>query len=351
VSEAAAESPPPPELAALVRRCLGAGVVGVEPLSGGLGTRRFYRLRLDAPPGGLIARVEEPEDPQRRPGGAAPEPPLEPLRSFLASAGIPVPRSYGRDPEQGIDLLEDLGDRTLEDVVADSPAEARRLYAEACDLLPRLQQLRADPSAVPAFGRRLDDALFAYKAERVIRWALPFALGRSARPAEAQNVREAFAFVADEALAAPARLAHRDFKAANLHVHPESGSLVCIDLQGAFLAPPEYDLVCLLRDSHVSLPEDESAHQLQRIRPALPDAPEPELFERRVTLLTLTRVGKDLALYLYAAGERGDERYLRFVPNAVRHLRRAAAHAAPWDARVARLADLLARLPEAACAR
>ena len=54
-----------------------------------------------------------------------------------------------------------------------------------------------------------------------------------------------------------------------------------IDLQGAFLAPPEYDLVCLLRDSYVELEAEEVQEQLDRIRPELPDAPEPEGFAAR----------------------------------------------------------------------
>ena len=118
-----------------------------------------------------------------------------------------------------------------------------------------------------------------------------------------------------------------------------------IDLQGAFLAPPEYDLVCLLRDGHVPLEETEVNALLERVRPQLPDSPDPESYARRFTLLTLTRVGKDLALYRYAAAVRDDRRYLAFVPNCVRYLQHAAERAADWDPRLARLAELIAALP------
>jgi aminoglycoside/choline kinase family phosphotransferase len=126
---------------------------------------------------------------------------------------------------------------------------------------------------------------------------------------------------------------------------------VLIDLQGAFLAPPEYDLVCLLRDSYVELPGAEIAHQLARVRPRLPDAPSPEELGRRFDLLTLARKGKDLARFLYAERARGDARYLRFAPATVRHLRAAAAAAAARDATLATLAEIVAALPEDACAR
>ena len=84
-----------------------------------------------------------------------------------------------------------------------------------------------------------------------------------------------------------------------------------------------------------------------QVRPELPDTPNPESYARRFTLLTLTRVGKDLALYRYAAAVRDDRRYLAFVPNCVRYLQQAAERAADWDPRLARLAELIAALPRA----
>ena len=325
---------------------LGCELAGVERVAPGLGARRFYRLLLVGDgPRRAIARIEAPEDDTLRPTGVAPEPPLEPLRSFLEAAGIPVARQLASEASSGIEILEDLGDSSLETLAASvSEPERRRLYAEACAIAVRLQQLRASPGEIPAFGRRLDEALFRYKADQVVEWLLPWSQGRETSASEAAVVREAFAHIADASRAAPQRLSHRDYKAANLHLH--DGRLVLIDLQGALLAPPEYDFVCLLRDSHVPLPDDEVDEQLEKVRPALPDAPSPDEFERRFTLLTLSRVGKDLSRYLYAARERGDERYLRLLPESSRLLRRAADRSASWHPKLARLAELFSALPE-----
>ena len=208
-----------------VQRANTASIAAIDPIEPGLGTRRFYRLRLSDGTR-LIARVERPEDPHKRPPGAGPEPPLEPLRSFLEKHGIPVPASRGRDAAAGIDLLEDLGSETLEHVGrGDDPVERRALYAEACGWVPALQRLEAKPAAIPAFGRRLDAALFALKGERFLEWALPHSLGRPPGPAESEAVRAAFAAIAEESAAAPQRFAHRDFKAANVHVcrPPDAG--------------------------------------------------------------------------------------------------------------------------------
>ncbi len=343
-------------IGALAKVCLGTEVRGLEPVTPGLGLRRFYRVRLDArgeAPASAIARVEAEEDPTRRPAGVPPEPPLEPIRRFLEDAGIPVPRSFGRDDGRGIALLEDLGDWSLEAAAAEvDAAERRALYREVCDWLPRLQALERGANPPAAFERRLDERLLRYKAEQLIRWGLPWALGREPSAGETSVIDALFTHIGEVCRAAPARLSHRDLKAANVFVRRDAAPgrrVGFIDLQGAFLAPPEYDLVCLLHDSHVPLPVSEVDAHLAAIRPQLPDAPSADELARRFHLLTLSRVGKDLSLYLYAAKERGDRRYLRFVPNAARALRRSAARAARAEPRLADAAELIGRMPEAPC--
>jgi aminoglycoside/choline kinase family phosphotransferase len=298
-----------------------------------------------------VARIEAPEDPASRPSGVAPEPALEPIRSLLARHGLPVPARYGGDAAAGIELLEDAGERSLTTAAAEATAAERRaLYAEVCALVPRLQRIAPAPG-VAAFERRLGAEQIAYKATRFCEWSLP-ERGRPASPAEASAVRAAFELVAEAARLAPARLAHRDLQSSNVHVREGAAPgarLMLLDLQGAWLAPPEYDLVCLLRDSYVELPEGEIVEQLARVRPQLPDAPAAEELARRFDLLTLARKGKDHALFHFAARSRGDPRYLRFVGTTLRQLRGAAQRASARDARLAPLAELIAELPETPC--
>jgi len=340
-----------PDIERLVRRraesALGAEVARIEPITGQLGLRRFFRVTLTSGPvATLVARVDRPEDPAGRPAGVPPEPPLEPIRALLERHGLPVPARYGGDAAAGIDLLEDVGDGTLREAAqAASPSERGALYAAACDLVPRLQGIGDPGRGVAAFRRRLDDALFAYKADLFATWALG-ELGEGASAAARANVRAAFDTAAHETLRAPQRLAHRDLQSSNLHLVPGRG-LVMIDLQGAFLAPPEYDLVCLLRDSYVELSDDEVAQQLLRVRPELPDAPGAEEFARRFDLLTIARKGKDLARFLYAAASQNDRRYLTCVPHTLRLLRAAADR----DPHLSSFADLCHALREAPCAR
>ena len=334
--------------------CRAAGLepLRVEWLPAALSLRRFARIHT-ASGATAVARVEAPEDPAGRPAGVAPEPPHEPIRALLESNGLPVPRRLGGDPDAGIDLLEDVGRLSLQSAARELAPRARvALHREACELVPRVQAIGPVPG-VAAFARALDAELFAYKADLVARYGLA-ARGRDTTAAEAAVVRETFAWIAGQVAAAPQRLAHRDFQSSNLYVRegaPPGARLRMIDLQGAFLAPPEYDLVCLLRDSYVELPEAEIAAHCEAVRPGLPDAPDAESFARRFDLLTLARKGKDHARFLYAARERGDPRFLAHIPATVRHLRRAALRAAARDGRARELAALFGELPESPCAQ
>ncbi|HEY8123009.1 MAG TPA: phosphotransferase [Myxococcota bacterium] len=340
---AAAEISDSQRVLELARAALAEPIAELTPLESGIGLRRFYRVRA-ASGRSAIARIESEEDPVGRPPGIPPEPPLEPIRALLERAGLPVPACYGRAP--GIELLEDFGDESLYARSQRAPAlETHALVGRALDLLPRLQRVADDGSGVEAFARQLDAPYFAYKAELFARYSLPDALGRAPSAAEAAALRDAFAWIGAEAARAPQRLSQRDFQSQNLLLRAD-GSLGLIDLQGAFLAPPEYDFVCLLRDSYLELPEPFVDAELARVRPALPAAPDAASFRARFELLTLTRKGKDHARFLYAARARGDTRYLAFAPRTARVLGRAALRAAGLDARIARLAALLARWAE-----
>lgn len=303
----------------------------IEPMAAGLGTRRFYRIRwAEGEPRTMIARVEpEPAVIERTglggPPAWHPEPALEPIRTFLEASGLPVPRSYAHFVEDRIDLLEDVGDRTLADATGTTRA---RLYHEACSLVPRLQRLSATPERVPAFGRRFDRSLIETKAWKWLNWTIPGLLGREASTHEKEALQSAFAQIAHLLEQAPRRLAHRDFKAENLHWQAAregpSDQLVMIDVQGAFMAPPEYDLVCLLYDLQVDLDEDFVRHRFRETLPELPDAPDAETAALRFDALATIRLAKDISHVVHAARSRQDARRWHDIPRGLALLDRAA---------------------------
>ena len=330
-------------LAGPVRRCLGAKLQRMEEIPAGLSGRRFFRLFLEGH-STAVARVDGPTPP-----GRSPEPPLAPLHRVLERGGLPVPRRYGGDTAGGIDLLEDLGERSLEHIArVASPARLRAVYLEACRIPPRLQRLPPPPAPPPeAFCRHLDASLLANKERVFLAHSLTQRLARPATPAERDVVRDAFAAVAAAVRAAPQRLAHRDLQSSNLLAAPREGGeqLVMIDYQGALLAPPEYDLVCLLRDSYVELPGALWRELAATTRPALPSPPDPETFAYRFDLLTVARKAKDHAFFTDAVA-RGDRRFLPCLALTWDYLEQAALRLAKTEgSRWQRFSDLLTSLP------
>jgi aminoglycoside/choline kinase family phosphotransferase len=232
-------------------------------------------------------------------------------------------------PDEGLDLLEDVGDRTL---AAATGARRDALYAEACALVPRLQALDAPAESIPAFGRVFDRALLATKAWKWQHWALPGLLGREADDAEAEAIHTGFDRIARLIDDAPRRLAHRDFKAENLHwparAPAAGGSLVMIDVQGAFLAPPEYDLVCLLYDLQVDLDEAFVQARLAETLERLPDRPDADEARLRFDALAMARICKDIAHVVHAGRSRGDRRRWHELPRGLILLERVSGRLA-----------------------
>jgi aminoglycoside/choline kinase family phosphotransferase len=322
----------------LSRASLGRCPSRIENLLAGLGTRRFYRLHFDAgEPRTIVARIEDDHAVPRLTSATAPsrtkalgtppiwraEPPLEPLRGFLEDAGLPVPKSHGHFPDLGIDLLEDVGERTLAAATGDL---RRTLYAQACGIIPRLQSLTGDPTEIPAFDRRLDRALIETKAWKWLHWTIPLILGREPTSQECEDTGRLFSRVADLVDAAPRRLSHRDFKAENLHwlssteipnLPRRSDRLVMIDVQGAFMAPPEYDLVCLLYDLQVELDEAFVREAFEKTRNDLPDDLDPADSALRFDALAVVRLCKDVSHVVHAGRVRGDMRRWREIPRGI----------------------------------
>ena len=94
-----------------------------------------------------------------------------------------------------------------------------------------------------------------------------------------------------------------------------------IDVQGAFLAPPEYDLACLLYDLQVDLPDPAIATLFEAGRARLPDPVDPALAATRFDALGLARLCKDVSHVVHAVLVRGDPRRRHEIPRGLRLIR------------------------------
>jgi aminoglycoside/choline kinase family phosphotransferase len=118
--------------------------------------------------------------------------------------------------------------------------------------------------------------------------------------------------------------------------------LYIIDFQDARMGPDTYDLVSLLRDSYVDLPE-QTVSDLIAYFLALKGMPGEDLdFRRRFDVMALQRNLKALGTFGYQTTARRNPVYIQYIPRTLRYVRDNLDDQPRFD----RLRDLLATYVE-----
>jgi hypothetical protein len=304
------------------------------PLAGDASSRRYYRIRLagaGAPSSAvLMALAGSPlplsseelalfEAPPR-------ELPFVNVHRFLAKIGVRVPALYGYWADEGILLLEDLGDRCLWDHARELPAgEISRWYRKAIDSLVLIQvegARRRDDSCI-AFQQRFDFRLYMWELDHFIEYGIEKSGGETGH---IKPLRDELAAIAEELAARPPCLSHRDFHSWNLMI--AGHDLAVIDFQDALLAPQQYDLASLLNDRETDrlitaeLETELIAYYRERWREKTKTALDPEEFMDIYRLSAIQRDLKVVGRFYYLDLVKGKPGYLRYIPPTLRRLRR-----------------------------
>ncbi len=290
----------------------GAAAVQVESLSGDASTRRYFRVR-EGEATQVLALYPEAFDPS--------ELSFLVMRDLLAEHGLPVPAVHAQDGTLGVVLLQDLGDETLQTLVGGvSESRMAALYDEALDDLVRLQRTTSSgPRRASCFRIAFDVEKLSWELHYFEKHFLEGMRSCSLTTEDRATLAESFHDLAQEIASWPRVLCHRDYHSRNLMHHRER--LYWIDFQDARMGPVTYDLVSLLRDSYVALPEDFVADRVEAFRQeAAPEEPR-DVFWRRFELMAVQRNLKALGTFGYMAFVRGNAVYLPYVPRTLAYAR------------------------------
>ncbi len=214
---------------------------GPVRLKGDASVRAFYRVFL--PAGSAVAMTRDEPIPEE-------DRVFIEIRDRLAACGVPVPEIYDWDRENGIVLMEDFGDVTLEErLAAAGREERRRLYRLAVDELLKIQILgtaiRGDSVAL---RRAFDEEKLVEELDYFLLHAVEGHYGAAPSPGEREEIRSGFVELSRRIASLPRVLNHRDYHSRNLMV--VGGRLGIVDFQDARMGPCQYDLASLLRDSY-----------------------------------------------------------------------------------------------------
>jgi tRNA threonylcarbamoyl adenosine modification protein YjeE len=260
--------------------------------------------------------------------------PFVAIDAGLRAHGFSAPEIHHADIEHGFLITEDFGGLCIFE--GDPPRPIIDRYETAtdmlatlhCEVLPRTLALTGHANyQIPTFDT---DALLV-EIGLMIQWYLP-----DRGVALSDELRAEFTTMWRALLAKPAAAAKtwvlRDFHSPNLiWLERRSGiaRVGLIDFQDAVLGPPAYDLVSLLQDARLDIPEQLELALLSRYIKARRDA-EPKFdaseFAALYAIMSAQRNTRLLGTFARLNRRDGKPQYLRHQPRIWSYLSRSLAH-------------------------
>ncbi|MGE3973692.1 MAG: aminoglycoside phosphotransferase family protein [Bdellovibrionales bacterium] len=302
--------------------------LNIIQLAGDASNRRYFRVA--GVEHSWVLMVWEPfEDNSKYPF-------LSVLNHF-ARSDIHVPKVIGKAPEQGLVLLEDLGDLTLERRFweAQDQKHALPLYEKAIDELVKIHyRATQDKHECTAFQ-------ISFDVEKLL-WEMNYGRthlieGMSAiqlKPEEIKELDKIFLHICETLHNQPKFICHRDYHSRNLML--KFDKMRVIDFQDARMGPIHYDLVSLLKDSYVNLNDESSEHLLQyyfnqRREAGFKDL-ERNQFNEIYEIQSIQRCFKACGSFSSFWNTRQDKRYLKYIRPTLQRVKKSLAQFPKYQA-------------------
>ncbi len=239
----------PFELTQFCQQALNVGECTLTVLSGDASFRQYFLVTPKGTAVTYVAMFSPPELTNNTP--------FVSLNAHFVNQQLPLPEIIAADLDKGFVLLNNLGNTHLADRLA---AHNFDDYPSLIDLACRLANVPAHPDMA-----KYDEALIIRELEIFSEWLVDKRLNLLAEYQELVASSELEALCINTFKAQPQVTVHRDYHSRNIMHH--QARFYLIDYQDAVTGPLTYDLVSLIRDCYISMPEDvehsliEYAHQ------------------------------------------------------------------------------------------
>ncbi len=316
---------------------------GRKRMAGDASTRSYARLLRDD---GVVILMNFPQ----RPDGAAlyngksysaavhlaeNVTPFVAIDEGLRAQGISAPKIHHFDLDQGFLISEDFGSEGV--IEGDPPRPIVERYEAATDVLALLHG-KTLPEKLPLNGQAYDIPVFDIEALLIEiglmpEWYLP---DRNA-PLSDEKRAEFFAMwreLLKKPLAAPKTWIIRDYHSPNLIWLADRTGIErvgVIDFQDTVLGPKSYDVVSLLQDARIDVPENIELTLLSRYikaRRADDASFDPAGFAELYAIMSAQRNTRLLGTFARLNRRDGKPHYLRHQPRIWTYLQRSLSHPA-----------------------
>lgn len=320
-------------------------------LAGDASTRRYERL---SGPRGRAVLMDWPRAPEAPvPSGqlsysqiahlAVDCRPFVAVCDYLTGRGLAAPEIFARNLDEGLLLLEDLGDEVYGPAIdaghGPDGVTLDEMYRTAIDVVVTLQKEPA-PDLLPVGDGSMhrvplfDDSVFRAELDVPLDWYFPVVLGREATADERATYHAVWSDLRPLIDAGPRTLFLRDFHSPNmlwLAANEGVRRVGLIDFQDALIGSRAYDLVSVLQDARkdVSVAREQEMLDLyvSRARGELAGFDEPE-FRAAYATLGAERALRLIGLWPRLLKRDNKPHYMAHMPRTMDYLNRNLAHPA-----------------------
>lgn len=218
----------------------------LERLKGDASTRRYSRVNKN---GRSAILMDCRNEPSFKPGMAE----FLKIQDWLKNIGISVPHIYEVDETKHFMIVEDFGDITFSQAIAQGHNQSD-LYKCAAEVLAHIAKNACELS-LPLYEQTFIHA----RHKDILEYYVPQKIGRKITEEEVQGYLSAWADVEKTLSSFTPSFLHMDYHLENIMFLPNrNGIAQCgiIDFQDGALGHVAYDLANLLEDARVSVPEN-----------------------------------------------------------------------------------------------
>lgn len=242
------------------------------------------------------------------------------IGASLEAQGIKTPSTYGSNQEKCYAVLEDLGTRSYGDCLRQGIMRAEDIYQAGTDVLIRLRDV-TDVNGLPLYK----DSGIYQKRRQLVDYYMSLKRGAHAGEQTVQSFLSVWDEIEQSLPPCPLGFVHGDYHLENLmYVGAEQGIRQCalIDYQDALHGPLPYDLVNLLEDARVDIPDDIHQAMIDRYCAGM-SAEEKDVFLQWFRVLAAQFHGRVIGLFIKLAAEQDRDSYLVHIPRLQNYLKKS----------------------------
>jgi aminoglycoside/choline kinase family phosphotransferase len=246
------------------------------------------------------------------------------ISSYLSQYKVPNPGIFEYLPQYGWIFLELARGTTLDEFFRNNDVhEKENIYIQLLDFLIKLQSTTGYEKNCRAFRRRFDREKFQFEFQFHLKeQLLEKYFGHSFSSSEKKRFDQFSEDISSYLDVNLPTFVHRDFQSSNIFYHPQQGDpdFQIIDFQDARNGHPLYDLVSLLWDSYVDLPE-ETVNLLTKYYYANHSMIRKQFseieFEKHIDYLVIQRKLHDAGAFAYTFFLTQNGNYIQYIREAI----------------------------------